>query len=102
MNDYIIFDHAPTITFTCNEPIYDWYADTWDPASQGGEPQERTRIAGTITTSGCANDFVLQNVAADIKIRGNYTANYSKKPFQIRFAEKQNLFGLNNGNKHKK
>ena len=62
----------------------------------------KTRIVGTITTSNCPNDFILQDIAADIRVRGNYTADYSKKPFQIRFDEKQNLFGLNNGNKHKK
>lgn len=44
----------------------------------------------------------MQDVEADIRVRGNYTASYSKKPFQIRFASKQNLFGLNSGNKFKK
>ena len=95
MKDYIIFEHAPTITFTCNEAIHDWYLNT-------SQSSEKTRITGTLTTSGCSDNFILQDVAADIKIRGNYTANYAKKPFQIKFDKKQNLFGLNSGNKHKK
>lgn len=93
--DYIIFDKAPTIMFTCNEPIRAWYLSM-------NRTSTKTRIVGTITTSNCPNDFILQDIAADIRVRGNYTADYSKKPFQIRFDEKQNLFGLNNGNKHKK
>lgn len=93
--DYIIFDKAPKITFTCNQSIYDWYRNTT-------EQTEKTRISGTITTSECDSQFILQDVAADIRIRGNYTANYSKKPFQIRFSEKQNLFSLSNSKKFKK
>ena len=95
MADYIIFDKAPTITFTCNTPIYDWYINTQ-------ESSEKTRLSGVITTGNCAKEFLLSDVEAEIKIRGNYTSNYSKKPFQIKFNDKQNLFGLNKGNKHKK
>ena len=93
--DYIIFDQAPTITFTCNEPIHDWYMGA-------SHYSEKPRINGTITTSNCKADFILLGIPAEIRIRGNYTADYSKKPFQIKFAEKENLFGLNNGNSHKK
>lgn len=93
--DYIIFDKAPKITFTCNQSIYDWYSNT-------KESTERTTISGTITTSDCDSKFILQDVAAQIKIRGNYTANYSKKPFQIKFNEKQNLFSLSDNKKFKK
>ena len=93
--DYIIFDKAPKITFTCNQSIYDWYSNT-------KEATERTKISGTITTSDCDSKFILQDVAAEIKIRGNYTANYSKKPFQIKFNEKQNLFSLSDNKKFKK
>ncbi len=93
--DYIIFNQAPTITFTCNEPIHDWYMGA-------SHYSEKTRINGTITTSNCKADFVLLDIPAEIRIRGNYTADYSKKPFQIKFTEKENLFGLNNGNQHKK
>ena len=95
VKDYIIFDSVPTITFTCEGSIHDWYANTT-------EESERTKISGSITTSGCAGDFVIQGAAAEIKIRGNYTANYDKKPFQIKFNQKQNLFGLNKYSAHKK
>jgi len=34
---------------------------------------------------------------AKIKVRGNWTTNYEKKPFRLEFDEKQNLLGLNGG-----
>ena len=93
--DYIIFDKAPIITFTCSSPMTEWYASTY-------EESERLSIPGTLTTSNCPSNYILKNLNANIKIRGNYTANYSKKAFQIKFEEKQNLFGLNNNKKFKK
>ena len=44
------------------------------------------------------NDTVLLDSAeAQIKVRGNWTTNYDKKPFRIKFTEKQSLLGLNDG-----
>ena len=41
---------------------------------------------------------VLLNAAeADVKVRGNWTTTYDKKSLRIKFAEKQNLLGLNDG-----
>ena len=34
---------------------------------------------------------------AQVKVRGNWTTNYNKKPLRIKFAEKQNLLGMNSG-----
>lgn len=41
------------------------------------------------------------NAAADVKVRGNWTTNYSKKPLRIKFSEKQTMLGLNDGAKMK-
>ena len=38
---------------------------------------------------------------AQVKVRGNYTTTYDKKSFRIKFEKKQNMLGLNNGNKFK-
>lgn len=35
--------------------------------------------------------------AAQVKVRGNWTTNYPKKPLRIKFAQKTNLLGLNDG-----
>jgi hypothetical protein len=62
----------------------------------------RPEVIGTITTSNCDEDFVITNAVAEMRVRGNYTANYRKKPFRIKFDSKTNFFGLNNGQKYKK
>ena len=94
--DYKIFDHAPEIHFSTTEG-----ADlAW--ATQYGKYDEKPKVNGTITTSLCDEQYVLTDVAATMKVRGNWTSSYTKKPFQINFSDKQNLFGLNNGKTYKK
>ena len=39
--------------------------------------------------------------SAQVKARGNYTLEYEKKPVRIKFEQKQNLLGLNEGQKYK-
>lgn len=38
---------------------------------------------------------------AQVKVRGNWTTEYDKKPLRIKFAEKQNMLGLNDGAEQK-
>ncbi len=38
---------------------------------------------------------------AMVKVRGNWTTTYPKKPLRIKFSEKQNLLGLNGGAEQK-
>lgn len=45
--------------------------------------------------------ITLDNVLAEVKVRGNWTTNYNKKPLRIKFNEKQNILNLNEGNKFK-
>lgn len=40
---------------------------------------------------------LLDSVPAQVKVRGNWTTSYDKKPLRIKFAEPQNLLGLNDG-----
>lgn len=39
----------------------------------------------------------LSNMDAEVKVRGNWTTTYAKKPLRLKFTEKQNLLGLNDG-----
>ncbi|MBE7088259.1 MAG: hypothetical protein E7370_01860 [Clostridiales bacterium] len=55
----------------------------------------------TVTVDNCEEEYELENIAAEIKVRGNYTVNYDKKPFRIKFSKKQNMLGLNGGEKFK-
>ena len=50
-----------------------------------------------ITLEDTSANILLDAAEAQVKVRGNWTTTYEKKPFRIRFAEKQNLLGLNEG-----
>ena len=55
----------------------------------------------TVTVTNCDAKYRLDNIDAGIKVRGNYTADYEKKPFRIKFDVKQGMLGLNDGAKCK-
>lgn len=44
---------------------------------------------------------VLEPTNASVKVRGNWTTSYNKKPLRIKFETKQNMAGLNGGNEYK-
>ena len=48
-----------------------------------------------ISVSKCLEKYEMTDVAASLKIRGNGSSEYDKKPFRIKFKEKQGLLGLN-------
>lgn len=54
-------------------------------------------VDATVSTDDCSKDMVLTDVEASVKVRGNFTLNYDKKPLRIKFSEKQNMLGLHNG-----
>ncbi|MBP5445056.1 MAG: CotH kinase family protein [Acholeplasmatales bacterium] len=43
----------------------------------------------------------LDGVTAQVKVRGNYTVEYDKKPLRIKFTDKQSMLGLHGGKKYK-
>lgn len=50
-----------------------------------------------ITIEDGSANILLDSADAQVKVRGNWTTTYDKKAFRIKFAEKQNLLGLNGG-----
>lgn len=44
------------------------------------------------------SNFCFTNASAGIRLRGNSTAGYDKKPYRLRFDTKRNLLGMNGGN----
>lgn len=50
-----------------------------------------------VSVDNCADEELRDQLAAQIKVRGNYTSTYDKKPFRIKLKKKSNLLGLNNG-----
>ena len=75
--------YLPSINITCTNNLTSEYANC------------------QIYTSNCLAKHEISNTKAQIKIRGNWTATLSKKPFRIKFDKKENLFGLNDGLKAK-
>lgn len=52
----------------------------------------------TVTVKDAEGNVMLDSAGAEVKVRGNWTSDYDKKPLRIKFAEKQNMLGLNDGN----
>lgn len=51
----------------------------------------------TVSLSDGSGNVLLAPADAQVKVRGNWTTNYDKKPLRIKFAEKQSLLGLDGG-----
>ena len=54
-----------------------------------------------ITLRSGGGELLLNSSSARVKVRGNWTTMYPKKSLRIKFDEKQNLLGLNDGAKQK-
>lgn len=57
-------------------------------------------VDATVTVSNC-DGYELNSVAASVKVRGNYSSTYPKRPIRIKFDKKQKMCGLNGGEKFK-
>ena len=53
--------------------------------------------ACTVSLTDADRTVLLDAVTAEVKVRGNWTTSYEKKPLRIKFTESQNLLGLNDG-----
>lgn len=53
-----------------------------------------------VTVTDCEG-WEMENVLAQVKVRGNFTSTYPKRPLRIRFAKKQSMLGLADGMKFK-
>lgn len=51
----------------------------------------------SVTLKDTDGSVLLDSADADVKVRGNWTTSYEKKPLRIKFSEKQNMLGLNGG-----
>lgn len=67
---------------------------SWTP---GYNPPEPYYEECTVTVSDSEGTVLLDGVGANVKVRGNWTTTYEKKPLRIKFDEKQSMLGLNGG-----
>lgn len=55
----------------------------------------------TISLKDGKGNSLLDSADAQVKVRGNWTTTYDKKPLKIKFTEKQSMLGLNDGAEQK-
>ncbi|MBQ5989721.1 MAG: CotH kinase family protein, partial [Oscillospiraceae bacterium] len=60
-------------------------------------PAEPYYEACTVTLRDPDGSILIDGAAADVKVRGNWTTDYDKKPLRIKFNEKQSIGDLNEG-----
>lgn len=68
---------------------------TWTPGYV--IPPEPYYVDCTVSYTGTDGITSVDSLKAQVKVRGNWTTSYEKKPLRIKFAEKQSLGGLNGG-----
>lgn len=58
-------------------------------------------VDATVSVDSDSEQYSITDAVAKVKVRGNWTLNYPKKSLRIKFDEKQNMLGLNDGQKFK-
>ena len=89
----------PTISITTEGGMHPGDSSLINPDEHkgyNGEILGYNYIDAQISVSDCEG-YELEDVPAKVKVRGNYSSTYSKKPFRIKFDKKQAMCGLNGG-----
>ncbi|MBQ8960871.1 MAG: CotH kinase family protein [Ruminococcus sp.] len=55
----------------------------------------------TVSVTDESGALLIGSASAQVKVRGNWTTTYDKKPLRIKFTEKQSMLGLNDGAEQK-
>ncbi len=71
---------------------------TWGEENSSPTPWYEKCTVSVIDGNGAVT---VDTAAAQVKVRGNWTTSYEKKPLRIKFSEKQEMLGLNGGRKFK-
>ena len=90
-------DPAQGLEFV-TEPVVRFVAEnilTWTPGYV--IPDEPYYVDCTVTYTGTDGTAGVDGAAAQVKVRGNWTTSYEKKPLRIRFGEKQSMGSMNGG-----
>ena len=93
---------APDVMKFVTEPVSRHVAEaiaSWTPGYT--IPPEPYYEECTVTLNDGGGSVLLSESSADVKVRGNWTTVYPKKPLRIKFDEKQELCGLGDGAKQK-
>lgn len=55
----------------------------------------------SVSVTDVDNKLLIDSANASVKVRGNWTTSYNKKPLRIKFETKQSMLGLNDGGEYK-
>ncbi|MDE6726838.1 MAG: CotH kinase family protein [Oscillospiraceae bacterium] len=55
----------------------------------------------SVSVTDTDGSLLIGSANASVKVRGNWTTAYNKKPLRIKFEEKQSMLGLNDGGEYK-
>ena len=79
-------EHKDTYVYHTDQSGLGWYQF---------QKQEFDYHDATISLENFDENFKIEDLSAQVKIRGNTTTAYDKKPLKIKFTEKQSMFHLN-------
>lgn len=91
-------NNATNVMDFVTEPVTSHVAESiasWTPGYE--MPPAPYYEACTVSLTDADQTVLLDSVDAEVKVRGNWTTSYDKKPLRIKFTESQNLLGLNDG-----
>ncbi len=94
----VISEKMPSINIVTNDGSFD-FVTKYDREDKMQDLIDY--VGATVSVGNCEDEFLLNSVEAEVKVRGNYTLNYEKKPIRIKFSKKQSVLGLNSGKKFK-
>lgn len=72
---------------------------TWTP--NYAMPPEPYYTDCSVSLKGADDKLLIDGLDAKVKVRGNWTTSYDKKPLRIKFEKKQSMAGLNGGGEYK-
>ena len=94
----VVSEKMPVININTPDKSNEWVT------KYGREDKFQDRIEyvdATVGVSNCDTEYQLSDIEAEVKVRGNATLEYPKKPIRIKFKKKNNILGLHDGEKYK-
>lgn len=104
LHEYFKTEKLPEIKINTTDGLAIDDPSLIDPTQHKGSKGELpvyNYVGATINVDSNGEGYDLTDVASQVKVRGNYTSTYAKRPIRIKFDKKQSLLGLNNNNKFK-